>query len=84
MYSLETSRKNNDLHAKLVSHIICSADMFQKLSSVEEQRQWIIHCGAHKVCVSQIYIGITGSALSLFTSYLPNFKSLKGSLKALF
>jgi len=34
--------------------------------------------------VSLRYIGITRSALSLFTSYLPNFKSLKVSLKALF
>ncbi|XP_056098619.1 serine/threonine-protein kinase Nek10 [Rhinichthys klamathensis goyatoka] len=34
-----------------IEQLVAMTYMFQKLSSVEEQRQWIIHCGAHKTLV---------------------------------
>ncbi|CAM4696395.1 unnamed protein product [Leuciscus chuanchicus] len=34
-----------------IEQLVAMTYMFQKLSSVEEQRKWIIHCGAHKTLV---------------------------------
>ncbi|XP_057195516.1 serine/threonine-protein kinase Nek10 isoform X1 [Triplophysa rosa] len=46
-----------------VEQLVAMTYMFQKLSSVEEQRQWIINCGTHKTLVSLLSARDSGVVL---------------------
>ncbi|XP_050988014.1 serine/threonine-protein kinase Nek10 [Labeo rohita] len=54
-----------------IEQLVAMTYMFQKLSSVEEQRQWIINCGAHKTLVKLLSTRdssvVLGSLLALTT-----------------
>ncbi|XP_059423113.1 serine/threonine-protein kinase Nek10 [Carassius carassius] len=54
-----------------IEQLVAMTYMFQKLSSVEEQRQWIINCGAHKTLVKLLCTRdssvVLGSLLALTT-----------------
>ncbi|KAK2903619.1 hypothetical protein Q8A67_008332 [Cirrhinus molitorella] len=54
-----------------IEQLVAMTYMFQKLSSVEEQRRWIINCGAHKTLVKLLSTRessvVLGSLLALTT-----------------
>ncbi|XP_055067731.2 serine/threonine-protein kinase Nek10 isoform X1 [Misgurnus anguillicaudatus] len=54
-----------------IEQLVAMTYMFQKLSSVEEQRRWIINCGAHKTLVKLLSMRdsgvILGALLALTT-----------------